>query len=356
MFCVVDIAVASLYVSCYISQSLVSDAPGWLLLVHQLPARPLYLRAQVRRRLAQVGALPIKNSVYVLPDRPDCLEDFQWIAQEAAAGGGDASVCRAEFIGEATAADLRERFREASSERFAPIKSALEARLAELRRRRSSPGDAALARLQRMADEAARLDFFDSEQGREVHTLMAAIKKLLRPKSTRSGVEATKRSDLKGRVWVTRRDPHIDRLATAWLIRRFVDPAARFRFVDPAGGPVRSGERSFDMVGADFTHEGDRCSFETMCRRCGLKDAALQQLAEIVHDLDLKDGKFGRPDAAGVQRLVDGLSAAHPDSVARVSAAIPIFDALFASFGGRLPGAGSSVRSRRRTLPRKPRR
>ena len=150
---------------------------------------------------------------------------------------------------------------------------------------------------------------------------------------------------------MTRRDPHIDRLATAWLIRRFVDPAARFRFADPSGGPVRSVERSFDMVGADFTHEGDRCSFETMCRRCGLKDAALAQLAEIVHDLDLKDGKFGRPDAAGVQRLVDGLSAAHPDSTARVSAAMPIFDALYASFGGRLPGT-ASVRSRGRALPR----
>lgn len=331
-----------------------SDRAGWLLLTHQLPERPLYLRAQVRRRLAHVGALPLKNSVYVLPDRPGCLEDLQWIAQEAAAGGGDASVCRAEFVDDTTATDLCARFRDAASERFAPIKTALEGRLAELRRRRPAAGDAGLGRLQRMADEAARLDFFDSEKGREVHTLMAAIKKLLRPPSKRSGRDATKRSDLKGRVWVTRRDPHIDRLATAWLIRRFVDPAARFRFVDPAGGPVRTGERSFDMVGADFTHEGDRCSFETMCRRCGLNEAALQPLAEIVHDLDLKDGRFGRPDAAGVQRLVDGLAAAYPDSAARISAAMPIFDVLFASFGGRLPGT-TSLRFRSRALRRRPR-
>jgi hypothetical protein len=96
------------------------------------------------------------------------------------------------------------------------------------------------------------------------------------------------------------------------------------------------------MVGADFTHDGDRCSFETMCHRCGLQDAALQQLGEIVHDLDLKDGKFGRTDAAGVQRLVDGLSAAHPDSAARITAALPLFDALFASFGGRLPATRSA--------------
>ncbi|HET9369590.1 MAG TPA: chromate resistance protein ChrB domain-containing protein [Vicinamibacterales bacterium] len=325
----------------------------WLLLVHQLPARPLYLRAQVRRRLAQVGALPLKNSVYVLPDRPECLEDFQWIAQEAVAGGGEASVCRAEFIGDAAANDLRARFLDDARSRFMPIRTALETQLDALRRRRTSGADANLARVQRLAEQAARLDFFNSELGAEVQTLMAAIKKRLRPSPGTARRGATKRTDLEGRVWVTRRDPHIDRLATAWLVRRFVDPAARFRFVDPAGGAVRQDEKSFDMIGADFTHEGDRCSFETMCARLGLNDAALHQLAEIVHDLDLKDGKFGRADAAGVQRLVDGLSAAHPDSSARVTAALPIFDALFASFGGRLPAAGARSGRRARARARR---
>jgi len=325
---------------------------GWLLLIHQLPPRPLYLRAQVRRRLAQVGALPLKNSVYVLPDTPECLEDFQWIAQEAAAGGGEASVCRAEFAGSSVAVELQWRFREAAAGRFAPVKAALAKRLTELRRRKSgASAAAATTRLQRMADEAMRLDFFQSDDGREVQTLMRAIRQLLQPPAKTSARETPGR-ELKGRVWVTRRDPHIDRLATAWLIRRFVDPAARFRFVDPAGGPVRAGEKSFDMVGADFTHEGDRCSFETMCARLSLKDPALAQLAEIVHDLDLKDSKFGRPDAAGVQRLVDGLSASHADSSARVMAALPIFDTLFASFGGRVSPqrpkrkAGTATRGR----------
>jgi hypothetical protein len=184
---------------------------------------------------------------------------------------------------------------------------------------------------------------------------MATIKRLLRPPSQTADTAGARKIDRKGQVWVTRRDPHIDRLATAWLIRRFVDPAARFRFVDPAGGAARPGERSFDMVGAEFTHEGDRCSFETLCRRSGLADRALQQLAEIVHDLDLKDGKFGRPDAPGVQKLVDGLSASHPDSTSRVDAALPIFDVLFASFGGQLPAARagrSPGRAARRTKRR----
>jgi hypothetical protein len=318
-----------------------TDPAGWLLLIHQLPTRPLYLRAQVRRRLSQVGALPLKNSVYALPDRPGCLEDFQWIAQEAAAGGGEALVCRAGFVGDTTVSDLRARFTKAADERFAPIRASLQTRLRELRRRRAGTSDSGsdLTRLQRIVDDAARIDFFGSDSGVEVQALMAAIKKILRPPARSGGRGRKTGSDLTGRVWVTRRDPHIDRLATAWLVRRFVDPAARFRFVDPAGGPVRAGERSFDMIGAEFTHEGDRCSFETLCRRLALKDAALQHISEIVHDLDLKDGKFGRADAAGVQRMIDGLSAAHPDSSARITAAIPLFDALYASFGGRLPAA-----------------
>ena len=324
-----------------------STSSGWLLLIHQLPPRPLYLRAQVRRRLAHVGALPLKNSVYVLPDTPACLEDFQWIAQEASAGGGEASVCRAAFIGSPVDAELQSRFREAAAGRFSPIKAALAKQLTELRRRKSGASvSAGATRLQRMTDEATRLDFFQSDAGKEVQTLMSAIRKLLQPPAKAGARDASGR-ELKGRVWVTRRDPHIDRLATAWLIRRFVDPAARFRFVDPAGGSVRAGEKSFDMIGADFTHEGDRCSFEMMCLRLNLKDAALPQLAEIVHDLDLKDGKFGRPEAAGVQRLVEGLSASHADSNARVMAALPIFDTLFASFGGRLPGANQAPSGRR---------
>lgn len=170
---------------------------------------------------------------------------------------------------------------------------------------------------------------------------------MLRPSSKAVTPDSARRADLRRRVWVTRRDPHIDRLATAWLIRRFVDPAARFRFVDASGGAVKPAERSFDMTGAHFTHEGDRCSFETMCRRLGLDDEALKHLGEIVHDLDLKDSKFGRPDAAGVQRLVEGLSAAHEDSAARINAALPMFDALFAGFGGERPRLAPSRPVRR---------
>ena len=315
-----------------------AGSEGWLLLIHQLPPRPLYLRAQVRRRLTQVGAVPLKNSVYVLPGTSECLEDLQWIAQEAIAGGGDATVCRAEFVGTPTDNELRTRFLDDAASRFTPVKAALTGHLKTWRRRKNaSPPVPELLRLQRLVDAAAKTDFFGSEAGVEAQTLMTAIRNLSKTSTRTTNGRGTSAGDLHGRVWVTRRDPHVDRLATAWLVRRFVDPAARFRFVDAAGGTALKGEKSFDMVGADFTHEGGTCSFETMVVRLHLEDPALRHLGEIVHDLDLKDGKFGRPDAAGVQRLVDGLCAAHADSGARVQAALPIFDTLFASFGGRIP-------------------
>jgi hypothetical protein len=147
---------------------------------------------------------------------------------------------------------------------------------------------------------------------------------------------------------VTRRDPKIDRLATAWLIRRFIDPAARFRFVDPTGGTVHAGELTFDMVGAAFGHEGDRCTFETMLVRLGVSDPALRQIGEIVHDIDLKDARFGRPEAAGVQQMIRGLRQSYPDSDARIAAATPAFDALYASFGGRGAALPSARRAQRR--------
>ena len=331
------------------SQTTPTQPAVWYLLIHQLPPRPLYLRAKIRRRLARVGALAIKNSVYVLPDRPDCLEDFTWIAQEAVSGGGEACVCRAEFVAGLDAAALVERFTADVAARYEPVRTALDRLVRDIRKTRGADGEAVSARvlqLRKQTQEIGRTDFFASSAGREVETIMTAIDHLrTRGKSRTGAAPALSRADLVGRVWVTRADPHVDRLATAWLIRRFVDPTARFRFIDPANAAGRAGELSFDMAGATFGHEGDRCSFETMTARLGLSDPALRHIGEIVHDVDLKDGKFGRPDAPGVAQLVQGLVHAHADSAARVTAALPVFDALHASFGGRPPaGAGRAHR------------
>lgn len=331
---------------------------AWLLLIHQLPPQPLYLRAKVRRRLERVGAVAVKNSVYVLPDAADCLEDFQWIAQEAVAGGGDASIVRAELIEGLSADALVARFRSEITTRYKPIATALGSLLAQARRagRRSDAAVAArLLQLRRQAEDIRRTDFFESEAGRNVETLMTSIDRArARPAGSRSPARtAASREDLIGRVWVTRADPHVDRLATAWLVRRFIDSVAAFRFVDRSGGKARAGEVSFDMVGATFGHEGDRCTFETLTARLRLDDPALRAIGEIVHDVDLKDARFGRPEAHGLAQLVQGLAGSHPDSAARIEAALPLFDALYASFGGRTTSGSAGPRRRAHTRAKK---
>ena len=127
----------------------------------------------------------------------------------------------------------------------------------------------------------------------------------------------------------------INRMASAWFIRRFVDPKARFRFVDPAA-PKKDGEVRFDMIGGDFTHEEDRCTFETLIGRVGLPDKGVRAIAEIVHDLDVKDGKYERAEAPGVRMLMDGLMARTENDEERIERALAIFDDLHEALGRSL--------------------
>lgn len=144
-----------------------------------------------------------------------------------------------------------------------------------------------------------------------------------------------------GRRWVTRQDVHVDRIASAWLIRRFIDPEAELRFVTPRGYPATPGELRFDMFEGRYTHEGERCTFETLLARFGLADPALALLGEIVHDIDLRDSRFGHPETAGIEAMIDGLVLAHPSDEARVEQGARLLDGLYTYFqgAGRTPTA-----------------
>jgi hypothetical protein len=306
----------------------------WYVLVHQLPPRPPYLRAKIGQRLARVGALPIKNSIYLLPRKADCLEDFQWIASEAQAGGGEAHVLEAAFTDAGASDALRRRFQ--SARRADYRKLAAEVRRVDGGRPTSPEGIAAnLARSRRRLEEIRRIDYFHAPGRKEVESMMRHLEGRLHRDGGegRTGGGGHPAPDLVGKTWVTRRGVKVDRIASAWLVRRFVDPRARFRFVDPKTSKGRPGELRFDMVGGDFTHEGDHCTFETLVSRAGIRDKAVGRIAEIVHDIDLKDGKFGRPETSGIQRLIEGLIAAHSTDKARLERGSALFDDLYASFG-----------------------
>ena len=304
-------------------------APHWYLLIHQLPPEPLYLRAKIRQRLTRVGAVALKNAVYVLPRREECLEDFQWIVEEAVAGGGEAYVCEAEFLGGKTEEALVGQFR---AERDADYAALIE-EARDWKREKDKDRPPRAARARKRLEEIRRIDFFEAPRRKEAEKRVDELDAASRRPRRGSGPE---RSSLVNRIWVTRRSIHIDRIASAWLIRRFVDPRARFRFVD-SKEPPRRGELRFDMVGGDFSHEGDRCTFETLVGRTGLIDRALAEVGEIVHDIDLKDDKFGRPEAPGIERLIGGLALANPRDEERLERGLTLFDELYQSFRKKTP-------------------
>ncbi len=308
----------------------------WYLFIHQLPPKPLYLRAKVRKLLSQAGALPLKDSVYVLPFHPDRLPTLEKIAQVAKSDGGDAFVCEGQFVEKTRSAGLIEAFQDARDQDYAALVERVKEWTDELQKRSGQvPPEGRLrfrlAHAKRRFEQVAHNDFFGAPRRTMAEAALEDLEARLRP-SVKTAARKQPHADLIGRTWVTRRGVQVDRIASAWLIRRFVDPDARFRFIDVHEEQARPGELTFDMMGADFTHEEDRCTFETLVKRFSLKDAALTRVAEIIHDIDIKDGKFGRPEARGVEQLVLGLLVANAEDERRLGRGFAMLDDLYRSF------------------------
>ena len=311
----------------------------WLLLIHQIPPKPDYLRVKIWRRLQRVGAVAIKNSVYVMPRSDQSLEDFQWTVREITDGGGDAWICEAAFVEGISNDQVEALFRAARDAEYASISE--DAReLARkftggrrLKQENAGELESGVARLRRRLAEVVAIDFFDGLGRQSAEGLVASLEARLNPDA--SGDVAASRSEYRGRVWVTRKGIHVDRMASAWLIKRFIDPRARFRFVPARGYQAQKNEIRFDMFEAEFTHEGDRCTFEVMLQRLKLSQPALRAIAEIVHDVDLKDGKFGRPETPGIERLITGICTMHKHDDARLGRASELFDELYGSLARR---------------------
>jgi hypothetical protein len=314
----------------------------WLLLIHQIPPKPAYLRVRTGRRLAALGAIALKNTVYALPRTDSAQEDFAWLLREITEAGGEAIVVAAAFVEGLSDADVESLFHTARTADYERIEARAAKLDAALRRRSAPPPRAAaeLSRLEAQLASAIAIDYFEAP-GREVaEGRLEAIASRIRARvgSERAASSAVDRLDpreLSGRTWVTRRGVHVDRIACAWLIRRFIDPEARFAFVAPRGYRVQPGDVRFDMYDAEFTHEGDRCTFEVLLDEAGIKDAALRAVGEVVHDIDLKDAKFGRTEAAGVARLLEGIALADRDDEVRVARGGQIFEDLYRAFRRR---------------------
>jgi hypothetical protein len=316
-----------------------TSSGGWYLLIHSIPPKPLYLRAKVRQRLSRAGAVALKNSVYVLPREGGRLVDLEGIVAEIASGGGEAWISEGSFVAGVSDDEIVRRFRAERRADYAALAKELDDALASLKHRgRSEPPEkkasSRLEKLRARLAEIAAIDFFPDASARSAAAALRRLEHALRPRR-RSSPSPARHADLIGKTWVTRRGVQIDRIASAWLVRRFIDANARFRFVDPKDPRIVPGEIRFDMMPGDITHEGDRCTFETLVARAGVSDPWVREIAEIVHDVDLGDGKYARPDAAGVKRLLMGIALGHSKDEDRLARGFALFDDLYGSFAGR---------------------
>lgn len=308
----------------------------WLLLIHHIPPEPAYFRAKVGRRLSRIGAVPIKNAVYVLPATEQAQEDLEWLAREIAQGGGDATLCRASLVEGLTDEQVEALFVEARQADYAEV--ADEARelvrglppklAADDERRATALGQ--LARIKKRLLEVVAIDFFGAPAREGADAAVGTAERRLRTDPPREETRAPppEIGAHQGRTWVTRKNIHVDRIASAWLIARFIDKEPTFKFVPGQGYRPKKGELTFDMFEATFTHDGDRCTFEVLMDRFDLKDPGLRAIAEIVHDIDVKDGKFQRAEAPGVGAVIAAIALARRDDDARLELGTQMLDGL----------------------------
>jgi hypothetical protein len=303
-----------------------------LLLLVGVPPTPSSLRVRVWRRLRSLGAVPLKRSAYLLPDTPERFEDFQWLAQEIQRDGGDATLIRVQQIEDVSPAEVQRLFHEPRDHDY----KQLAARYRKLLQTLDRKSEAARARVQselaRLAKDHQRIrdiDFFDAPGGAEVRRLEEAIAmRTRRPESPKPEAPPTlDLTKLRGRRWVTRPRPHVDRVASAWLIKRFIDPEAVFVFAPPAEFPKDA--IAFDAPGVELSHQGEDCTFETLVKRAHLRDRRLARLAEVVHEADLRDGKYPHEEARGIDVAIRALLAASPDDQQVLAQGMALFEGLY---------------------------
>jgi hypothetical protein len=342
--------------------------PEWILLIHQLPPKPTNLRVRIWRKLQKLGAVAIKNSVYVLPANEKTHEDFQWLKQEIESAGGEATVFQAASVEGATDDEIIAAFRRVRDEEFAAVAAELDGLAGAIRQQtrgkhlsigRLATHESELDKLHSQLESIIANDFFNAHGRALALAAYERCQKAIRAshgpvsKATRSTIKSgtLDLAKYQGRRWMTRRNLHIDRLASAWLIKQFIDKRPRFYFV--AEGETVEGAIAFDMYGAEFTHHGEDCTFETMLKRFSLNDnKGLREIAEIVHDIDLKDDKFHRLEPSGLNAIINGLSETLRNDRKLVQQTGSIFDGLYSLYNKASTGK-RGAKSRRGKAPKR---
>ena len=319
---------------------------GWILFFYSVSSKPVSNRMKVWRRLTKAGAVQLKGSVYILPYNDEHYEFLQWLVSEIAEMKGEGAFTRIEHIDSMKDSEIIALFDQQRANDYTTIEKALddlERRLGSIRQGGKAQNTKGLSdqfsKLLKEFEDVKRVDFFFSKEG---EALNERIKRVGADLKKLSGTETKEESPVtissravdayRGRVWVTRKKPFIDRMASAWLIKRFIDTRASFSFIDEKNvDAVGKDSVAFDMRGGEFTHIGDLCTFEVLVKSFGFKDKNLKKMSEIVHDLDMKDEKYKSAEAKGLEDILIGIRKTAKDDADALERGMAVFEMLYVS-------------------------
>ncbi|MBI5101413.1 MAG: chromate resistance protein [Nitrospirae bacterium] len=321
---------------------------GWLLFFYSVPSRPVSNRMKIWRKLSKAGAVQLKGAVYILPMGEEHYEFFQWLVSEVSSMGGEAAFTKVAAIDSIKDDKIKALFNERQEGEYQAIAKVLddiESKVSSIKKGSSAQDAKAiseqLTKALRIFEEARKTDFFTSKTGNVLRARIDALNTMIKgfagtvTEAKAPVIRSRKLNEYQRKMWVTRKRPFIDRMASAWLISRFIDKKAAFDFIDDNNEDAAGGNAIvFDMRGGDFTHTGDLCTFEVLVRSFGLKDKALKKIAEIVHDLDMKDNKYNTAEAKGLEDILTGIRmTTHTDAEA-LKKGMTVFEMLYVSRSG----------------------
>jgi hypothetical protein len=320
---------------------------NWLLFFYTVPSKPVRNRVTIWRKLLKAGAVLFKGSVYVLPDSEDNYELLSWLVSEVASLKGEAAFIRVEKVETVDNQQIINLFNEQKETEYRRIIQGIE----DIERKISSiriGGETQdikkiteqLKKNQKDYEEIKKTDFFASKVGTEVRNELNKIAVTLNgligteKKKATITIPSARIEEYQGKTWATRKRPFVDRFASAWLINKFIDKKATFTFIDERDlNKLGKDVIPFDIRGGKFTHAGDLCTFEVLMKSFGLKDKTLKKIAEIVHELDIKDDKFRNPEAKGIEHILSGIRKTAKTDTDSLHRGIAVFEMLYASKG-----------------------
>jgi hypothetical protein len=317
----------------------------WLLIFYSVPSQPVSNRMKIWRKLAKIGAVQLKGAVYILPNNDEHYELFQWLITEVASMGGDGAFVKASHIETLKESEIVALFNQQRENEYHAVEikiAELEMKLSSTRKGGRSQQTANLYELlkknKKEFDDIRKTDFFSSKSGEVLNKRIKAVETGLRtiadpaPRVRPLSIARKDAVAYQGKTWLTRQKPFVDRMASAWFIRRFIDADAVFKFVSDHGAAVAEKNKvTFDIRDGEFTHIDDLCTFEVLVKAFGTKDRTVKKMAELVHELDVKDRKYDNPEAQGIEGVLTGIRKTSKTDQEALERGMDLFEMLYAS-------------------------